>query len=205
VAGIVAALTNNGMGVAGGCPACRLLIARVLNDKGDTTATRLVDGIDWSVENEADVINLSLAGPDNAAVERAVNSARANGTVVVAAAGNLGTTTPLYPAAYEKVIAVSATNENDGLASTSSRGNWVDLAAPGTSILSTRKGGGYGVATGTSEAAPFVSALAGLLASEGKTASEIRQRMQSTATDLGAAGDDPKFGHGRINANRAVP
>ena len=81
----------------------------------------------------------------------------------------------------------------------------MDLAAPGTDILSTRTGGGYNEVSGTSESAPFVSALAGLLASEGKTASEIRQRMQTTATDLGPAGDDPTFGHGRINANRAVP
>jgi thermitase len=205
VAGIVAALTNNGKGVAGGCPACKLLIARVLDARGDTTASTLVSGIDWSANNEADVINLSLDGPDNAAVEEAVNNARANGTVVVAAAGNMGTTTPRYPAAYEKVIAVSATNGNDGLAGFSSRGSWVDLAAPGTNILSTGAGGGYYEEDGTSEAAPFVSALAGLLASEGKTASEIRQRMQSTATDLGTSGDDPKFGHGRINANRAVP
>ena len=86
----------------------------------------------------------------------------------------------------------------------SSRGNWVDLAAPGTNILSTGAGGGYYGESGTSEAAPFVSALAGLLASKGKTAYEIRQRMQSTATDLGAPGVDPKFGHGRINAKAAV-
>jgi thermitase len=205
VAGIVAALTNNGKGVAGGCPACKLLIAKVMDDGGDTTATKLARGIDWSVANGADVINLSLAGPDNAAVEKAVNDARASGTVVVAAAGNeYGATTKRYPAAYEKVIAVSATNENDGLAGFSSRGSWVDLAAPGTNILSTGAGGGYYEESGTSEAAPFVSALAGLLASEGRTASEVRQRMESTATDLGAAGDDPNFGHGRINAYRAV-
>ena len=80
----------------------------------------------------------------------------------------------------------------------------MDLAAPGANILSTRAGGGYNEENGTSESAPFVSALAGLLASEGKTASEIRQHMQSTATDLGAAGDDPKFGHGWIDASRAV-
>jgi subtilisin family serine protease len=80
----------------------------------------------------------------------------------------------------------------------------VDLAAPGTDILSTGAGGGYYKESGTSEAAPFVSALAGLLASKGKTASEIRQRMQSSATDLGASGVDPKFGHGRINARRAL-
>src|SRR5215217_8135202 len=129
---------------------------------------------------------------------RSARPTRGTGAVVVAAAGNEGTNTKQYPAAYRKVIAVSATNENDRLASFSSRGSWVDLAAPGTNILSTRTGGGYYEENGTSESAPFVSALAGLLASEGKTASEIRQRMQSTAIDLGGAGDDPRFGYGRI-------
>jgi len=206
VAGIVAALTNNGKGVAGGCPACKLLVARVLDGGGDTTATKLVRGIDWSVANGADVINLSLAGPDNDTLDRAVGDARTKGAVVVAAAGNeYGATTKRYPAAYQEAIAISATNEKDTLARFSSRGNWVDLAAPGTNILSTGTGGGYYGDSGTSEAAPFVSALAGLLASKGMTAPEIRQRMQTSATDLGTAGDDPNFGHGRINANRAVP
>jgi thermitase len=71
--------------------------------------------------------------------------------------------------------------------------------APGANILSTSAGGGYNEQSGTSEAAPFVSALAGLLASEGKTATKIRQRMQSTADD------DPSYGHGRIDTNAAVP
>jgi thermitase len=206
VAGIAAALTNNGMGVAGGCPDCRLLIARVLDARGKTSSAKLVKGIDWSVANGADVINISIAGPANDGIRIAVNDARASGTVVVAAAGNeYGSTTKQYPAAYKKVIAVSATNENDRLAGFSSRGSWVDLAAPGTNILSTGAGGGYYEERGTSEAAPFVSALAGLLASEGKTATEIRQRMQSTADDLGPTGDDPSYGHGRIDANAAVP
>jgi thermitase len=139
---------------------------------------------------------------------RSAKPTRGTGAVVIAAAGNKGTNTKQYPAAYRKVIAVSATNENDRLASFSSRGSWVDLAAPGTRILSTRAaltGGAYDRESGTNEAAHFVSALAGLLASEGKTAGEIRQRMQSTATDLGPAGNDPYYGHGRIDANKAVP
>jgi thermitase len=209
VAGIAAALTNNGRGVAGGCPRCELLVARVLNANGDGTDADIIDSIGWSVRYGADVINLSLArGEKSSVLETKINSAYANGAVVVAAAGNEGLTSqpaqPQYPAAYGNVIAVSATNENDGLAGFSSRGSWVDLAAPGTHILSTGAGGGYYQESGTSEAAPYVSALAGLLASKGKTASQIRQRMQSTATDLGASGDDPKFGYGRINARRAL-
>jgi thermitase len=209
VAGIAAALTNNGTGVAGGCPRCELLVARVLDASGNGTDADIVDSIGWSVRHGADVINLSFgSGEKSSVLETKINNARANGAVIVAAAGNEGWTNyptrPQYPAAFQKVIAVSATNGNDGLAGFSSHGSWVDLAAPGTNILSTRAGGGYYEENGTSESAPFVSALAGLLSSEGKTASEIRQRMQSTAIDLGAAGDDPKFGHGRINAGRAV-
>lgn len=206
VAGIAAASTNNGRGVAGGCPRCELLVARVLNANGDGTDADIIDSIGWSVRHGADVINLSFgSGEKSSVLETKINGAYANGAVIVAAAGNEGTTAPRYPAAYQKVIAISATNQNDRLAGFSSRGSWVDLAAPGTNILSTRAGGGYYEESGTSESAPFVSALAGLLASKGKTASEIRQRMQSTATDLGATGYDPYFGHGRINANAAVP
>ncbi len=210
VAGIAAALTNNSRGVAGGCPGCKLLVAKVMDGLGGVEDANVIPAINWSVNQGADVINLSFGGSGGSAgnevLGAAINDATANGAVVVAAAGNeYGATTKQYPAAYQKVIAVSATNENDRLASFSSRGSWVDLAAPGANILSTRAGGSYNEESGTSESAPFVSALAGLLASEGKTASEIRQRMQSTATDLGPAGDDPSFGHGRINANRAVP
>jgi len=171
----------------------------------------VIAGIDWSTQNGADVINLSFGSYQQSdflrsAIDQAY--ARGNGAVVVAAAGNEGTTAEQYSAAYDAAIAVSATNENDKLAYFSSRGNWVELAAPGTYILSTRAtrvDEAYYKYTGTSESAPFVSALAGLLASEGKTAIEIRQRMQNTAKDLGAAGYDPKFGHGRIDANSAVP
>lgn len=212
VAGIAAAITNNGRGIAGACPRCKLLVARVGDANGGVTVSRVIDGIDWSTKNGADVINLSFGSyvaPDF--LRRAINQAYAkgNGAVVVAAAGNeWGSTDKQYPAAYDAAIAVSATDEDDRLAGFSSRGNWVDLAAPGTDIISTRAtrvGEAYYKLSGTSQSAPFVSALAGLLASEGKTASEIRQRMQNTAKDLGAAGDDPKFGHGRIDADSAVP
>lgn len=213
VAGIAAALTNNGRGVAGGCPGCRLLVAKVMDSSGSVTDSALIRGINWSVNHRADVINLSLGGGRKSSVlERKINKANANGAVIVAAAGNRGLTRrpekPQYPAAYEAAIAVSATNDKDKLAGFSSRGNWVDLAAPGTNILSTRAtrvGGRYAAQSGTSESAPFVSALAGLLASRGMSADRIRQRMQNTARDLGPSGKDRYYGHGRINAAGAVP
>ncbi len=206
VTGIAAALTNNGIGVAGGCPDCDLLIAKVIGRNGETTDAKIVDGMSWSVQRGADVVNLSLGGPgDSSVLQKAVNDAVANGVVVVAAAGNERTTKRQYPAAYPAAIAVSATNKKDELARFSSRGKWIDLAAPGTSILSTLDGGGYGEMTGTSMSAPFVSALAGLLASRGiYTGDQIRQQMESTATDLGPAGVDPYYGHGRIDAASAV-
>ena len=205
VTGIAGALTDNGKGMAGACFKCGLLIAKVMNARGDATDARIVKGIDWSLDHGAKVVNLSLGAPGDSDVLRSeVNRARNRGAVVVAAAGNEGTTRRQYPAAYEKAIAVSATTKSDGLAYFSSRGDWVDLAAPGTGILSTRKSGGYGTQSGTSYSAPFVSGLAGLLASQGKSAYAIRQRMQDTAVDLGPAGRDPRFGHGRINADNAV-
>jgi thermitase len=205
VTGIAGALTNNGKGVAGGCFECGLLIAKVMGPIGFTTDSRIVQGIKWSVNNGADVVNLSLGGSGDSSVLRmAVNRAYGQGAVVVAAAGNEGTNVPQYPAAYSKVIAVSATTTDGRLASFSNRGDWVDLAAPGTGILSTSKSGGYDRMSGTSMAAPLVSGLAGLLASRGMSADSIRQRMQTTAKDLGPVGDDPRFGHGRIDADNAV-
>jgi thermitase len=205
VTGIAGALTNNGKGVAGGCFECELLIAKVMSPIGFTTDSRIVEGINWSVNHGADVVNLSLGGSGDSSVLRmAVNRAYGQGAVVVAAAGNEGTNVPQYPAAYSKVIAVSATTADGRLARFSNRGDWVDLAAPGTDILSTRMSGGYDRMSGTSMSAPFVSGLAGLLASRGMSADSIRQSMQTTAKDLGPAGDDPQFGHGRIDADNAV-
>jgi thermitase len=205
VTGIAGAITNNGKGVAGGCFECGLLIAKVMGPIGFTTDSRIVQGINWSVNNGADVVNLSLGGSGDSSVLRtAVNRAYSRGAVVVAAAGNEGTNVPRYPAAYSRAIAVSATTADGGLARFSSRGDWVDLAAPGTDILSTSKAGGYHRMSGTSMSAPFVSGLAGLLASRGMSADSIRQRMQTSAKDLGPAGDDPRFGYGRIDADNAV-
>jgi thermitase len=205
VTGIAGALTDNGKGVAGGCFDCELLIAKVMGRIGFTTDSRIVKGINWSANHGADVVNLSLGGSGDSSVLRtAVDRAYGRGALVVAAAGNEGTNEPQYPAAYSKVIAVSATTADGRLARFSSRGDWVDLAAPGTDILSTSMSGGYDRMSGTSMSAPFVSGLAGLLASRGMSADSIRQRMQTSAKDLGPAGDDPQFGHGRIDADNAV-
>ena len=162
VAGIAAAATNNGLGVAGvGYNAeswtsrCSATRARALFG--------LRRGITWAADNGANVINLSLGGTmDSSALESAVNYAWSKGVVVVAAAGNNASSTPFYPAYYANVIAVAATTDLDRLASFSDFGDWVDVAAPGISIYSTIPGG-YGYMSGTSMASPFVSGLAALL------------------------------------------
>ncbi len=204
VAGIAAARTDNERGVAGGCPDCDLLVAKVFDGKGTGTVARVAEAIIWSADHGADVINLSLTHPDFSTVDKAaVDYAASKGAVVVAAAGNGDTSNRAYPAAYPSVIAVAATNKDDLRASFSNYGDWVDVAAPGVSVLSTVPGG-YASWKGTSMATPHVSALAGLLAAQGLDRATIRTRILDTAVDLGRDGLDPYYGAGRMSAARAV-
>jgi thermitase len=205
VAGIIAADTNNHKGVAGGCPNCKLLVAKVFDGKNTGTVTRFAEGITWSADHGAEVINLSFTHPLYSRVEKsAIDYARKKGAVVVAAAGNEDTNDTMYPAAYrDSVIAVTATNKQNRRASFSNYGSWVDVAAPGVEVLSTIPGG-YASWSGTSMAAPHVSALAGLLASQGRGRKSIEARITDTSVDLGPRGRDPHYGAGRISADRAV-
>jgi thermitase len=205
VAGVAAADTDNGIGVAGGCPNCKLLIAKVLDGSGSGTADDVADGIIWGVKNGAKVVNLSFAAKgDTPAVKDAVDYAMRRGAIVVAAAGNTRKSRLMYPAAYSNVLAVAATDRHDQLASFSNFGDWVDITAPGRSILSTIPGERYAYKNGTSMAAPHVSALAGLLASQELDRAAIKKRIFTTAVDLGPPGRDPYYGHGRIDAGQAV-
>jgi thermitase len=204
VAGTVGAATNNGLGVAAVCPGCKLLIAKAGDSEG-LFDYDIAQGIYWSVNNHARAINLSLGGyHDNKVLEHAVDYAWEHDVVVVAAAGNERTSRLSYPAAYGHVISVSATDRHDRKARFSNFGKTIDVAAPGVDILSTVPGGGYGRKSGTSMASPHVAALAGLLASQDRSATEVRSRIQGTATDIGPEGKDRYFGSGLINANKAV-
>jgi thermitase len=205
VAGIIAADTGNHKGIAGGCPNCKLLVAKVFDGKNTGTVARFAEGIRWSADHGAEVINLSFTHPLRSTVEKnAIDYARHRGAVVVAAAGNEDTNDTTYPAAYlDSVIAVAATTRDDRRASFSNYGNWVDVAAPGVKVLSTIPRG-YASWSGTSMAAPHVSALAGLLASQGRGRESIETRITDTAVDLGPRGRDPYYGAGRISADRAV-
>lgn len=204
VAGTIAANTDNGEGVSGTCPGCDLIVARALTSSGGYDSD-IADAIAWSADSGADVINLSLGGSGKSSVlESAVNYAWNEGAVVVAAAGNESTNTPSYPAAYPRAIAVAATDEYDRRAPFSNYGSWVDVSAPGVNVLSTYIYDDYRYASGTSMAAPHVAGMAGLLASQGLSNSQIRRRIETTAVDKGAAGRDNSYGWGRVNAYSAI-
>jgi len=178
VAGIIAAEPDNGLGMAGLAPLARILPVRVLDDDGEGSFGRTAYGIRWAVDHGAQVLNLSLTlTQDDPQVRRAVQYAVDHNVVAVAAAGNRpcpesGADETVYPAAYPQVIGVGAANKAGDVSGFSSCGSWVDVLAPGVSIVSiapkdARKpecsdGKGWCYLTGTSEAAPFVSAAAAL-------------------------------------------
>jgi subtilisin family serine protease len=166
VASVAAANTNNSTGIAGAGFASMLLAVKVDDAAGDIWSDAVADGIRWAADNGADVINVSLGSTGDDALERdAVAYARSRGALVVAAAGNEGTSTPMYPAAYDGVIAVGATDQSGSArTSFSSYGTWVDVGAPGLNIRAAKAGGGLATVSGTSFAAPLVAGEAALLA-----------------------------------------
>nr|AEB91314.1 protease DV1 [uncultured bacterium] len=202
-AGITAAATNNSRGIAGMAPNVTILAVRVLDARGSGTLDDVANGIIHAVDSGAKVVSLSLGGSSSATtLKNAVDYATSKGAVVIAAAGNESTSAPSYPAYYSNAIAVAATDRNDALASFSNYGSWVDVAAPGVDILSTVRGNGYAYMSGTSMATPLVAGVAGLLASQGKSASQIRSAIENTATKVSGTGT--YFAKGRVNAAGAV-
>ena len=168
----------------------------------------LLEGLSYLVEQEVDVINLSLAGPGNVLLERAMAELTDAGIISVAATGNAGAKAePQFPAAYEDVIAVTAVDRNERIYRRAVRGDHVDFAAPGVEVWTAASIRGARPKTGTSFAAPFVTGAVALLMSEtdGLTVADIRSRLAETARDLGAEGHDPTFGHGLISLSGACP
>jgi thermitase len=164
VAGIIAATANNGTGIAGLAPNCRLLNVKVADDKGIVWSSAAAKGIIWAVDKGAKIINMSLAIPTaTPALEEAVDYAWSKGVVIIAAAGNTGTSMPTYPASCSHVIAVAATDINGSLWEKSNHGDWVNAYAPGVEIFSTLPGNSYGYKSGTSIATAYATAAAALI------------------------------------------
>ncbi|MCA0987128.1 S8 family peptidase [Guptibacillus algicola] len=203
VAGIAGANTNNGIGIAGLAPNASILAVRVLDESGSGSLDDVAQGIRYSADQGAQVINLSLGGIlGSQTLKDAVNYAWNKGSVVVAAAGNESSPKPSYPAYYSNAIAVAATDQNDTIAYYSNYGTWVDIAAPGSSVYSTMPGNSYDNLSGTSMASPVVAGVAGLLASQGRSASEIRTALEETADYV--TGTGTLFQNGRVDAEGAV-
>jgi len=212
VAGIIAALNNN-IGVVGVGPKIDLYAIKVLNASGSGYLSDVIEGLQWVLENGMQVVNMSLGTSENVqSFHEAIIKAYNAGVTIVAAAGNTGGSV-LYPAAYPEVIAVSATDENDQIASFSSRGPEIDLAAPGVNIYSTYKGSTYKTLSGASMAAPHVTGAAALVIDAKKcdldndnvcTPDEVKQKLEQTAFDLGEPGKDNLYGAGLVNLHQAL-
>ena len=220
VAGIIAALQNNSRGIAGMAPKSKILPVRVLDKNGSGTSANVAKGILYASSHGAKVINLSLgSNQQSTAMQSAVADAISKNVLVVAAAGNSGCSLlgggTEYPAAYPGVVAAAALTQSLSRASYSSCGSWVDVAAPGDRIISTMINSSVGLGcsssanyctlSGTSFAAPYVSATAALaIAKKGWGQATVASRLESTATDITPAGKDKYTGSGFINPTKLI-
>lgn len=169
MAGLISATENNGFGIAGIAPGAKLVSIPSCRPAegagGRCTIYSLLRGLDLAWNAEAQIVNLSLSGPPNILLERGVTRLEELGAVVVAAAGNAGTTERRYPAAYPSVVSVGAVDREGRLFPASNRGPWVELMAPGVDVLSTVPGSAFAFGNGTSLAAAHVSGALAVLTS----------------------------------------
>lgn len=201
VAGVAAASTNNNQGIAGTGYNARLLSVKVLDDRGRGYYSWIINGIYWAADNGAEVINLSLGGTaDSYSLKQAIKYATQKGVLVVSAAGNSSSTRPYYPAYYDDVMAVAATDQNDQKASFSNYGSWVDIAAPGVLIFTTHSSNDYQAWSGTSLATPHVAGVAALLQSNQPhlDPARIKQTLLTHADHITGTGS--YWASGRLNA-----
>lgn len=214
-AGIIAA-QDNSFGVVGVAPEVELYIGKVLNDFGRGSEQMVADGIDWAIAQEVDIISISLGAPESMPkVEKAVKKALKQNIIIICAAGNEGPymDTVNYPAQYEDVIAIGAIDRNKKVTDFASRGNAVDLVAPGDNILSTYPPNGTAVLSGTSMAAPFATGVAALVLAKHReydgatpleSSKEMQEHLRKVAFDLGPKGFDPAYGFGLINPDSII-
>jgi subtilisin family serine protease len=208
VSGIISAVTNNNLGVAGLSWHSKIMAVKFIDGEYGTTANA-IRSIKYAIDNGAKILNCSWGGEgrDMLLVET-LEYAKSSGAIIIGAAGNNSANldnNPFYPASESSVMAVSATDQNDQLASFSNYGSVIEVSAPGVNIASTMLGT-YFYSSGTSMAAPYVSALAALLWSKNPTWTneQIKNAIKASVDDLGSTGRDNYFGHGRINAFKAL-
>jgi subtilisin len=204
-AGVVAA-RNNDIGVVGVAPEARLWAVKVLADDRSGYISDVIQGIEWCVDNGIEIVSMSFTGGFSQALRDACDSAYEEGLLLVGASGNDGTAVG-YPAAYDTVVAVSALDRADGLASFSCVGPEIELIAPGVGIRSTHRDGGYAALSGTSMACPHVAGVAALIWASSEldlgSAAAVRARLRDTAEPLASLTPD-QAGYGLVDAEKAV-
>jgi thermitase len=207
VAGTIAGIANNGRGVAGVAFNSPLSICKALSGPlGQGTTADVASCITWLTDRGVRVISMSLGGGAATTLRNAVRYAAQRNVLLVAAAGNDGSATLHYPAAYAEVVSVAATDSRDVRATFSNANADVEIAAPGVAIVSTYNDGGYRSLTGTSMATPHVSGVAAVIRTRNPalTAAQARAKLDASVDDKGAAGRDSAYGFGRVNLARAA-
>jgi len=207
VAGIVSAI-NNDIGTLGVSSHVDLYSEKVLDSYGDGRYSNIIKGLEWAIEQDLDVVNMSFGGPsESKALRKALKEAEKNGILLVASAGNEGIdesqkSTITFPAAYKSVIAVGSADQSLTRSYFSSYGKELEVMAPGEELYTTAIDG-YTHVSGTSFAAPYVTGLSALLLGENESLDikEVRKTIQSTSTHLG---DEDLYGKGLINVEAAL-
>jgi thermitase len=207
VAGVIGAIVNNRLGVAGMSWYNKIMPVKALDQTGAGSTYAVAQGIIWATDHGAKVINMSLGNyADANFLHDAIRYAYDHDVVLIAASGNDNSEQPGFPAAYPEVFAVAAADAHRNKASFSNYGDYIDVAAPGVNIASTYPHNQYASLSGTSMASPHVTALAALIRSVNPrlTNREVMQIMRDTATDAGPVGKDKYFGYGIIDVVAAL-
>ncbi len=211
VTGVIAALDND-IGTIGVAPAADIYSVKVLAQDASGTISDIIAGIEWSVDNGMQIINMSLGSsmPWPLTAQAALDKAYFSGILIIAGAGNSGQPDGqgdniLYPARYYSVVCAASTDNQDVRAPNSSTGPDAELAAPGVNIYTTAMGGGYETSGGASLAASHITGTAALVINSGVTNNLlIRERLQQTTEDLGTVGWDMQYGFGLVDAYQAI-
>lgn len=199
IASIIAANSTEYRGLAPNAEVYAASVFELDGKRGEIASTvSLIRALDWLISSGVDVVNISLAGPPNRLLERAIDRASSQDMVVMAAAGNGGPVArPMYPAAYDSVVAVTAVDSAQQVFRLANRGDYLALAAPGVDLRHAQPGGGYAASSGTSFAVPFAVTAAARL-SRLSPESDIITMLLESAMDLGPPGRDTIYGYGLL-------
>ncbi len=205
IAGIMCA-ENNGRGIIGLAHKAKILNLKAFNRHGYGNDEDVCKAVVYAIDKGVSVINMSFGDSVYSPILKdVIEYAFSKGVVIAASSGNSSSEKPHYPSGFSGVISVGSSNKDDKTSSFSNTGSSVDLSAPGSDIITTLSGGGYGTVSGTSASAPYVSATAAMLRSITNFSNEeIAGILKSTCDDIEGKGYDYKSGAGRLNAFRAV-